>query len=128
MNIKKQLIMVSGFFFGLFSIMPWPWSLKKLLARLIKSVRDFGTSHFSNTVISYVESTDEDFKMGKTHGVNDSIELFKETVEKLENKNPKSRELIPIINLVKNKDFQDMSDKELSHFVRDFVKKSKKLT
>jgi hypothetical protein len=65
--------------------------------------------------------------MGKKHGVNDSVELFRETIEKLENKNPKNKELTPIVKLVKNKDFQKMSDDELNHFVEDVVKESKQL-
>jgi hypothetical protein len=125
--MKRQLAMLMGLSLGLVSALPWPWGLKKALARSIKAVRDLGVGRFRKTVFSYVEGSNEEYKMGKTKGVNESIDRLKAIIDDLEARNLRPERLRPIARLFDGRNLQEMDDKALNAFVEEVIVEAERM-
>jgi hypothetical protein len=125
-DISRFLLILTGFIFGVISSLPWPWGLRKIYARSISRVRHFGISRHQG-IIRYAEGIDEEFRMGKTSGVNISISNLGDLIQALEDKKVPAEKLAPLIEAVKGLDFQEMKDDELNATVEHLIDVSRHL-
>jgi len=133
MKIKKNLVkivaIIIGYIFGLIVIFPWSWNMRAVLSKLINSTRNIGVSIFRSSVIGFVEDVNVRYKMGKVHGVNESIIHLNSVIKNAESagllNNPAAT--TDLTNFIEPYDFQHMTNKEYEDSINSISKKIEEL-
>lgn len=129
MKIKKSLVkivaIIIGYILGLIVILPWPWGMRLPLSKAINSIRNIGVSTFRSSVLGFVENVNVNYKMGKGHGVNESILYLNSVIKNAESTGllNNSASITDLADFIKHHDFQHMTDKEYEGSIDSISKK-----